>query len=107
MNSPRKNRLMFRPSLADAGLEHRVVLNGSGSGLLVPSGTIRFSLSRPQGTLITPDFGQVVGGLNLTTQQLRQTLTAQFRTATRDLLRQIRTQAAQLFANGTPTAQQL
>src|SRR4051812_3144910 len=89
MKSPRKNRTAFRPSVGEARLEDRLALSGTQSAV---AAQVQAAATQA-GTL--------------TVAQLRAAALRQMRTATQDLRSLINTQIDQLFANGTPTTQQL
>jgi len=88
MNSQKRNRNAFRPTLGEITLEERVVLS---------------SVSAVSNHIAA---AQVNSG-NLTVQQLRNAFVTQTRSAFQNLNQQIRQEIAQLFANGRPTSQQL
>ena len=84
MTDRRKQSMAFKPSLNDSGLEVRLVLNGAGASVAAQA-TVQNGMER-----------------RLVLSALRN----QFRTAGNNLRGLINGQVAQLFANGTPTAQQ-
>src|SRR4051794_18204370 len=98
MRSQPKKRRAFQPSLADAGLEERVVLaTGTGFRNAFASG----------GVPVAQFLRAQVAASSQATQQLRANFLRQFNVASTALQRSIRADAAQLFANGRPTAQQI
>lgn len=114
MSSARKNRHVFRPSLDGASLEDRQLLAtgvttvfdlGSGVVAVVPP-TPAFA-----STLGPSVSAQAARQLNLQNQQavrqFRRAFLQQARAASGDLRQAVAARAAQTFANGTPTAQQM
>ena len=83
----RKNRTAFRPTVADASLEERVVLSTTASHQIMA-------------------FANAPTG-NLTVQQLRNAFVNQTHSALQSLNQSIRQDVKLLYANGKPTAQQL
>jgi len=95
MTDARKKKLAFRPNLGEGPLEVRVV----------PATLLTTQVVRTHDILMQ---SMALNNLNnaLAGPRLRNTFDKLFRSAEADARAAIRTQAAQLYANGTPTAQQ-
>jgi hypothetical protein len=111
MRSKRKDRNTFRPSVVEASLEDRLVL--SSNPIVFNNGmSLAFRLSpavrvaaRPAQVSVAQ--AGVQNTSTLTVRQLRRAFLQQSRAAATALRQMIKDQATQLFANGTPTPQQL
>lgn len=115
-----RNALRFRPSMSESSLESRVVLSSfarmSGPvnirflqvGAPGPAARISGAGIRAQAAIHAQQANaQQFRQSRVMIRQLRQNFIGQFHTALKDLRTMIRAQSAQLFANGTPTAQQI
>ncbi len=114
MSTGRKNRRAFRPTLEGAPLEDRQVLAGGvstvfnlGSGVTAVIPPTPASASTLGGSLATQANRQAMLQNLQSIRQFRSAFLQQARAASGDLQRVINTQAAQLFADGTPTSQDL
>jgi hypothetical protein len=120
MSARKRQRFAFRPSACEARLEDRVVL-AAGSATTVALGPGVVAIVPPPaawastlGPPVRP--GIATGGLASRqgvarelafARQIQRSYLQQVRAASRDLQQVIGNQASQLFAAGTPTAQQL
>ena len=115
MRSHRKNRNAFRPSIGGAGLEDRASSWPPRFGSRWPACWPQFvqaaAVNARQDLAATGQASAAVQtantGSTLTLAQLRRSYLQQVRAASTDLRLAINAQAARLFANGQPTAQQL
>ncbi|GAC1464886.1 MAG: hypothetical protein NVSMB9_03990 [Isosphaeraceae bacterium] len=114
MSSKRNRQTTFRPTLANARLEERVVLSRAGTTV----GGIPFSMLPNTGVAQPPAANQpfspgetigVLGKLRgpAATRMIQASYLRQVRAASNDLRQEVNALSTQLYRNGPPTAQQL